>query len=51
MIGAGGRYVIDLDVGASECCFDLRAKFNDGTRRVNMGVDVCRVGSWTVGNQ
>lgn len=51
MIGAGGTYTFDFDDGKGTCCFDLRVKFEGGTQRTNMGVNVCTTESWTVSNR
>jgi hypothetical protein len=50
-IPAGRRYVLELDTdGPGSCCYDLRARFQGGQQRTNMAVNVCNVGTWTVGN-
>jgi hypothetical protein len=51
VIPAGQRYQFKLDTGGpGSCCYDLRARFQGGQQRTNMGVNVCNVGAWTVGN-
>ena len=51
MIGAGDTHTFDFDDGKGTCCFDLRVSFEGGTKRTNMGVDVCKTESWTVSNR
>jgi hypothetical protein len=50
LIGPGQRRTINLSDGAGTCCFDLRARFRNGTKRDMMNVDVCRLTHWTVAN-
>ncbi len=51
MIGAGKSHVFTFDDGSGTCCFDLRAKFQNGVQRTNMSVNVCDVSRWTVDNR
>lgn len=51
MIGAGQRLTFNFDDGSGSCCFDLRANFQNGVQRTNMGVNVCDVSQWTVDNR
>jgi hypothetical protein len=51
VIPAGQHYQFNLDTsGQGSCCYDLRARFQGGQQRTNMGVNICNVGTWTVGN-
>jgi hypothetical protein len=50
VIKSGASRNFELDDASDNCCFDLRAKYKLGATRSNMGVDICRIGSWTVSN-
>jgi hypothetical protein len=49
MIAVGQSFNFNFDDGTGTCCFDVRAKFQNGVQRTNMGVNVCDVSRWTVG--
>jgi hypothetical protein len=51
MIQVGQNLTLNIDDGSGACCFDLRAKFQNGVQRTNMGVNVCDVSRWTVDNR
>lgn len=51
MMALGQSMTFNFDDGSGTCCFDLRAKFQNGVQRTNMGVNVCDVSRWTVDNR
>lgn len=51
MMAVGQSMTFNFDDGSGTCCFDLRAKFQNGVQRTNMGVNVCDVSRWTVDNR
>ncbi|MBW4549545.1 MAG: hypothetical protein KME35_00225 [Aphanocapsa sp. GSE-SYN-MK-11-07L] len=53
ILGSGvlhsGRYTrIRINDGRTTCKYDFRAVFADGTRTDKYGVDICRLGSYTI---
>ena len=47
-LNPGSSVRVNINDGSSSCMFDLRATFEDGQTVVRNGVNVCKVGTWTI---
>jgi hypothetical protein len=44
----GHRVRINVDDGTGHCVFDFKAVMRGGAKVIRRGVNVCRVGTWTI---
>lgn len=47
-LNPGSSVRVNISDGTGGCMFDLRATFEDGQTVVRNGVNVCKVGTWTI---